>query len=91
MAYVSFSIRIVDEDGDPLEGISVSASEKGLFGASTPTEYTNEDGWVEFSIESVVDDWFCLDVSIGIGTVIEDYTFYDGDTASFNYSRRFFD
>ena len=42
-----FSVRIVDQNGNPQRGIRVWAKESGIFGESG-SEYTDSDGWVEF-------------------------------------------
>lgn len=41
---INFSIRVVDEDGNPLEGISVWVADKAFFSSGNITEYTDEDG-----------------------------------------------
>lgn len=45
----TFSIRLVNADGDPIENRSITVFYPGLIGSST-TEYTDHDGWAEFGI-----------------------------------------
>ena len=47
----SASIRIVDDDGDGVEGARVSIHFFGLVGGHL-IEYTDEDGWAFFEIDS---------------------------------------
>lgn len=42
-----FSVRVVDDDGDPREGASVTVFYSGLLGGHE-TQYTDEDGWTTF-------------------------------------------
>ncbi len=43
--YGDFSIRVVDEDGDPKSGVTVSIFHHGFMGG-TQKGYTDDDGWV---------------------------------------------
>lgn len=89
MPDVSFSIRIIDEDGCAQEGVSVFVCEVGLFPYSE-NQYTDIDGWVYFTFDSIISDSVSVNISIGVDLLIEDYTFEDGDSASFTYSPGFF-
>lgn len=42
----TFSVRVVDERGLPIEGLRVAVTFHGLGGVSTA--YTDSDGWVSF-------------------------------------------
>lgn len=46
MSY-SFSVKIVDEDGEPKSGVEVSVSYMGIL-SGFEDKYTDEDGWVTF-------------------------------------------
>lgn len=41
---ISFSIRVVNEDGEPVQGAMVSV----IYDVTNQDDYTDEDGWVEF-------------------------------------------
>lgn len=43
----SFSIRIVDEDGDGVSGIEVSCHYSGM---THESDYTDDDGWANFTL-----------------------------------------
>jgi hypothetical protein len=44
---VQFSIRIVDEDGEPRSGVKVTIHWAWTWSA----EYTDDDGWAEFDVD----------------------------------------
>jgi len=80
-----FSIRVVDDDGDGVEGAKVSYQCGRLSGVGT--EYTDSDGWAEFEI---------IGETLGPGVIpirtiwvnseeVSDEVIYpkDGDTFSF--------
>lgn len=48
MSRSTFSIRVVDDDGDPVSGIEVTCSYGVVSGLHT--ERTDEDGWATFPI-----------------------------------------
>ena len=73
----SFSVRIVDMDGEGIEGVRVYANFGILNGGHE--EYTDEDGWAEFyasgdftSVEFIID-----------GDSHGEYGLSDGETFSF--------
>jgi uncharacterized protein YraI len=81
----TFSIRVVDEDGNGVSGAKVSYQCGSMSGVGT--EYTNSDGWAEFDI---------IHATLMGGTIpiqkiwvnsheVSDDTIYpeDGDTFSF--------
>lgn len=81
----TFSIRVVDQDGNGVEGAKVSYQCGSLSGVGT--EYTDSDGWAEFAI---------IHATLGGGAIpiqriwvnsaeVSDATIYpeDGDTFSF--------
>jgi hypothetical protein len=82
----TFSIRVVDEDGNGVEGAEVSYQCGAISGVGT--EHTNSDGWAEFEI---IHEVFLGGGAIPIrciwvnGTEVSDATIYpeDGDTFSF--------
>ncbi len=44
---MEFSVRIVDEDGNPRSGVKVLINWPWTWSA----EYTNDDGWAEFDVD----------------------------------------
>jgi hypothetical protein len=44
----SFSIRVVDSDGDPRESVRVQVSDPRPIGDGSLEEYTDADGWAYF-------------------------------------------
>jgi hypothetical protein len=78
----TFSIRIVDQRGNPRRGVSVWAKEAGLFGESG-TEYTDSDGWVKFHNPYWMDEKtvYGLYVYVG-GEEFGPFTVENGDTFS---------
>lgn len=76
----TFSIRVVDEDGDPLSSVSVAVSYGSLGGVGT--EYTDDDGWTEWETLDHVSFTVYID-SNEEGT----YGFEDVDTRSFTLVR----
>ena len=79
----SASIRVVDDDGEPLSGRKVHISFS--FWDGYDTVYTDDDGWAEFEYESIdadkqmyVDDIYIDDVHVG-----EDFYLSNGDTKSY--------
>lgn len=73
-----FKVRVVDEDGDPVEGTRVSVNFGILNGVAK--EYTDEDGWAEFSNldgDIVTGEFYVNGESQG------EHSTYDGDTYSF--------
>jgi len=80
-----FSIRVVDSDGNGIEGAKVSYQCGRMSGVGT--EYTDEDGWASFAIitetlGSGVIPIQCIWVN---GVEVSDDVIYpdDGDTFSF--------
>ena len=77
---ISFSIRIVDEEGDPVSGKKVYITQSGLGGSQG--QYTDEDGWAEF-------EFYCLRF-YGIARVDgdeHDIDMSDGETISITISK----
>lgn len=74
---MTFSVRVVDEDGDPREGIEVHASFGIMHGGLV--EHTDSDGWANFepSGEYVTVKLFVDGESYG------EHPLEDGDTFSF--------
>jgi hypothetical protein len=82
----SFSIRVVDEDGNGVSGASVTVHYASLL-AGYYSESTDSDGWAEFDIESAP-PWGSLVSKVAVDGrwVDEDgFTPEDGDT--FSYAR----
>lgn len=79
----SASIRVVDDDGNPVSGAGVSIHISSPW--SHDTQYTDDDGWAHFEYDSfdsgkrvIVDD-----VYINGTHVSDDFILEDGDTKSF--------
>ena len=77
------SIRVVDEDGDAVSGASVTVHFSLLSGFSE--EYTDSDGWAEFSneYESEGKDLWIDTIYIDSDEVGGKFYASDGDTYSF--------
>ena len=80
----TFSIRVVDEDGDGVGNARVSVHWAALLAGPAEKGYTDSDGWVELDIRSgapwgsLVDTVYVNDEEVGGG-----FTPEDGDTFSF--------
>ena len=48
MTALSFSLRVVDDHGDPVIGESVYVIRSDLLGGPSQTQYTDTDGWASF-------------------------------------------
>ena len=81
---INFSIRVVDNDSDPVSGVTVTVSENVLLGHANESETTDGDGWVSFCWETILENFYDVTVYVG-GTEVGRYTFYDGDSTSFVY------
>lgn len=81
----TWSVRIVDEDGDGVEGVEVAYQCGAISGVGT--EYTNADGWAEFEIvEKVLGGGAIAVLRIwvdGQEVSADQFTPEDGDTFSF--------
>lgn len=74
---ISFSVRVVDEDGDPRKGISVYANYGLLHGGHS--EYTDEDGWATFEPSG---DYTTAEIIVD-GDNQGEYPISEGETFSF--------
>ena len=82
--HASFSIRIVDADGNGVSGAKVSCQYGTMSGVGT--EYTDDDGWATFDIvEGVLGGRIPIENIWVDGKEISDDVTYmdDGDTFSF--------
>ncbi len=80
----SWSVRVVDEDGNGVRGARV-AYQCGLI-SGVGTEYTDDDGWVTFDlIRGVMGGVTAVERIWVNGEEVRDDAFYpeDGDTFSF--------
>lgn len=73
----SFSVKVVDADGDPQEGVRVYSNFGILHGGHE--EYTNEDGWAEFYASG---DFSTVEIILD-GDRQGEYGLSDGETYSF--------
>jgi len=48
MSTLTFSIRVVDDEGDPVSNEDVYVVMSGILGGPSQTGNTDEDGWAEF-------------------------------------------
>lgn len=92
---INFSIRIVDDEGDPIEGVTVKVWYKfGAWGAIPwyPDENdTDEDGWAQFSksapVRKMMGDGIDIEVKVKSTVLAEDARVEDGETLSFTMDR----
>jgi len=81
MPEINFSIRIVDEDGDPRKYINVFVHYSDF---THDEESTDDDGWVSFERNTVFNHSVTIDELIVDGDVIDkNISVEDGDTLSF--------
>ncbi len=82
----SFSIRIVNDDGDGISGVEVSVHYASVLAGYHKSD-TDSDGWAQFDIESappwgsLIETVYANDEKVG-GDINPD----DGDTFSFTLS-----
>lgn len=80
----STRIRVVDDDGDGIEGASVSMHFFGLVGGYL-AEYTDEDGWAFFEIESTHSSEMIIETIYVNGNEVDsDLTIRDGESLSYS-------
>lgn len=78
MPDINFSIRVVDDEGEGVEGIKVFIN----YGMTHHQDTTDEDGWVEFDKPQILHSVATGEVYID-GVSQGDYSFENGDTYSF--------
>lgn len=78
----SASIRVVDDDGNPVSDRAVNI-QFSLFTGSD-TQYTDSDGWAVFEYSSIARDKLWVDdIYIDSVHVAEDFYLENGETMSF--------
>ena len=78
----SASIRVVDEDGDPVHGARVTIDHGWLTGIDS--KYTDVEGWAEFSYESIEkSELWVTTIWIEGDEVAGGFYMSDGDTRSY--------
>jgi hypothetical protein len=78
----STSIRVVDDEGNPVPNVRVTINFTIFTGIDTA--YTNDDGWAEFSYDSIDDSRLWVnDIYINSERVAGDFYLDDGETQSF--------
>jgi hypothetical protein len=78
----STSIRVVDDEGDPISGAKVHISFDIFHGMDT--EYTDDDGWAEFRYDTFEESkLFVSHITINDERVAGDFYLEDGDTNSY--------
>jgi hypothetical protein len=78
----STSIRVVDDEGDPISGAKVTINFSIFTGIDT--QYTDDDGWAEFSYDSIDDNkLWANDIYINSERVAGECYIEDGETQSF--------
>lgn len=75
---ISFSIRVVDEDGNPVEGARVFVA----YEWTHDEDYTDDDGWVEFEKETMLSPTVSATIYVN-GEEVGQVQIEDGDTFSF--------
>jgi hypothetical protein len=79
----SCAIKIVDDDGDAVEGARVLIIGWGFTGG-TISEYTDDDGWAEFELDPWNKDSFhAASISVDGDEVCGEISIDDGETLSF--------
>jgi hypothetical protein len=73
----SFSVRVVNDDGDPVEGIDVAASFGVLHGMLEAS--TSDDGWAEFEASG---DYVSVKLFVD-GSSVGEHGLSEGDTFTF--------
>lgn len=76
---INFDIRVVNDDGDGVEGIPVFVS----YSITHQEDYTDEDGWVHFSRGGTIHGGVRADIFVKSQKVDEQVWIEDGDTFSF--------
>lgn len=92
---INFSIRIIDEEGEPIEGVTVRVWYKfGAWGAIPwypDKAETDEDGWAQFSktapVSKLMNGGIDIDVKVRSSELAEDLRVEDGDTLSYTMDR----
>jgi len=74
---MSFSVRVVDEDGNPREGVRIYSHYGILHGGHA--EYTDEEGWATFEPSG---DYTSVEIMIN-GDSQGEYSISDSETFSF--------
>jgi uncharacterized GH25 family protein len=75
---ISFSIRVVDEDGNPVENARVTV----IYSFTQQEDYTDEDGWVEFQRDTMFQTAISATIYVD-GEEVGQELIEDGDTFSY--------
>lgn len=92
---ICFSIRIEDEDGEPIKGLDVKVWYKhgawGAIPAYADVAETDSDGWAQFEktapFRKMMDGGIEIDVKVKNTLLAEDIRVEDGDTFSYTMDR----
>jgi len=76
---MEIGIRVVDQDGDPIEDAKVFVS----YPFTWQEGHTDQDGWVSFTRDGTIHNGIRTDVIINGTTAAEGEWFEDGDTRSY--------
>jgi hypothetical protein len=78
---IEYGIRVVDTDGDGVEGVKVFVS----YSWTWHEDLTNDDGWVHFEKENAFPpfDIVTADIFVDDDKVADQISIEDGDTFSF--------
>jgi len=79
---IHFSIRVVDADGDGIEGAKVAVH----YPWTHDSDYTDDEGWVQFEKETTPWDGIRTTVYVNGELEAEEIWIEDGDTFSFTIS-----
>jgi hypothetical protein len=78
MPDINWSVRVVDEDGEGVEGAAVFVD----YGWTAETGYTDDDGWVEFLKPNFMDSGARVKIYVDSQLMGEPWV-EDGDTLSY--------
>lgn len=82
MADIEFGIRVVDEDGNGVEGAKVYIS----YPLSWSEEYTDEDGWAHFERDRTMHGGVRVDIYVN-GEKVDDEVWIDeGGEVTLSYT-----
>lgn len=82
MADIEFGIRVVDEDGDAVEGAKVFVS----YPFTWSEDYTDEDGWATFERDRTMHGGVRADIYVNGEPVAEQVWIDEGDYVTFSFT-----
>ncbi|MCF8184561.1 MAG: hypothetical protein K9J43_06255, partial [Polynucleobacter sp.] len=82
MSDISFGIRVVDEDGNGVEGAKVFVA----YPWTHDEDYTDEDGWVQFERERTMHGGVNVDIYVNGDQVAEKMWIDEGEYVTYSYT-----